>query len=108
MGLQNENSLTDQIVSVAASIATIPDEEVENRLITLINELINKDLPSLIHLLYRIDVDEKRIRTNLHQNKNKDSASILANLIIERQLQKNESKERFKNTKSDESKEEKW
>lgn len=108
--MQSENitSIPEKIVSVTNSIQQIPESEKREQLITLINELINKDFQALVQLLYRIDVDEKKIRLYLNQNINEDSASIIADLIIERQLQKIESKKDFSNKKNGESDEEKW
>jgi hypothetical protein len=74
----------------------------------LINELINKDFQSLIQLLYRIDVDEKKIRVYLEQQQNEESAPLLADLIIERQSQKIASQKYFSSKKYPESDEEKW
>jgi len=61
----------------------------------------------LLQLLYRIDVDEKKIRYYLEENRNEDSASVLADMIIKRQLQKIESRKDF-SQKYNESDEEKW
>ncbi len=108
--MQSENitSIPEKIISVTNSIQKIPDDEIREKLIALINELINKDFHALVQLLYRIDVDEKKIRLYLNQNTNEDSASLLADLIIERQLQKIESKKQFRRNKNHESDEEKW
>lgn len=108
MQSKNQISITDQIISVTNSIQKKSLEEIREQLISLINKLINKDFHALVQLLYRIDVDEKKIRNYLDQNANEDSASILADLIIERQSQKIESRKNFTNKKSDESDEEKW
>jgi hypothetical protein len=83
-------------------------EKARQQLIFLINELINKDFHSLVQLLYRIDVNENKIRTFLDQNTERDSAIILADLIIERQLQKVESRHRFSSKNKPASDEEKW
>ena len=101
-------SIPDKIISAANAIERISSEKTREELIFLINELINKDFQSLIQLLYRIDVNENKIRLYLHENSDKDSASIIADLIIERQLQKIESRKKFnqKNDAGDD--EEKW
>ena len=108
--MQSENNLSipDQIISVSNSIEEISNQQIRENLILLINELINKDFHSLIQLLYRIDVDEKKIRIYLEQLQNVDSASVLADLIIERQLQKIANRKYFSSKKNPESGEEKW
>lgn len=108
MESQNSKTITEQIIETTNSIQTVSFDESRLRLISLVNELINKDFHSLIQLLYRIDVSEKKIRTFLDQNTERDSATILADMIIERQLQKVESRLRFSNKSCPESGEEKW
>ncbi|HEY5367899.1 MAG TPA: hypothetical protein VIJ75_02815 [Hanamia sp.] len=108
--MESQNSLTtvERIIDVTNSIQTAPFDELRQKLILLINELINKDFHSLIQLLYRIDVSEKKIRTFLDEDTERDSATILAALIIERQLEKAESRQRFSNKNNPKSDEEKW
>ena len=108
--MESQNSLTtaEKIIDITNAIHVVSYDETRLQLISLINELINKDFQSLIQLLYRIDVSEKKIRSFLDQNTDKDSATILADLIIERQLQKTESRQRFSNKNKPASDEEKW
>lgn len=101
-------SLPDKIINVTQSIPFEPLNEVKEKLILLINELIDKDFQSLIQLLYRIDVSEKKIRLYLNQKPNQDSANLIADLIIERQLQKIETRKKFKSRNSRENNEERW
>lgn len=53
-----------------------------------INDMINKDFNALVQLLYRIDVNEARLRLVLRDNQASDSGLLIARLIIERQWQK--------------------
>jgi len=108
MQSENQLSVPDQISAAINSIGEIANEKIREDLILLINELINKDFHSLIRLLYRIDVDEKKIRVYLEQQQNVDSASVLADLIIERQLQKIISRKYFSSKTNPPSDEEKW
>jgi hypothetical protein len=108
--LQSEDqiSIPEKIISVSNSVQETSREKIRAQLIALINEVINKDFSSLLQLLYRIDVDEKKIRSCLKQNTNEDSAPVLADMIIERQLQKIESRKHFRKKNDQESDEEKW
>lgn len=105
--MKNQQSLPDKIISATDLIDEKSKEKIREQLIHLLNELINKDFHALIQLLYRIDVNEKKIRLYLNENSDKDSASVLADLIIERQIEKRESRKKF-NQKNDEDDEEKW
>ena len=95
MNKENQLSISDKIINITNSIQQKPSEEIISQLISFINDLINKDFNALIQLLYRIDVNEKKLKDLLKQNENADAALIITELIISRQLQKTESKKQF-------------
>lgn len=78
-------------------VQVLKDRHLFDQLTLLINELINKDFERLISLLYRIDINEKDLKSLLKENNSTDSAVIIASLIIERQLQKIKSRQQLKN-----------
>jgi len=61
-----------------------------------VNDMILRDFNGLLSLLYRLDIDENKLRKMLEGIPNEDAGKIIAALIIERQLQKKKSKEMFK------------
>ncbi|WP_143309740.1 hypothetical protein [Chitinophaga vietnamensis] len=84
-------------------------EALEEALATRLEMLISKDFQHFVYLLYRIDISEKKIRQLLE-----DAAAVnaspyraIAAMIIERQLQKIESRAAFRNRQPDDD-EEKW
>ena len=103
-----EKNIPDEIILVSNSLEANSPKEVRDKLIDLLNELINKDFEALIQLLYRVDVNEKKIRAYLNENTNEDSAAVLADLIIERQLQKIESRKNYQSKNDNHSNEERW
>jgi hypothetical protein len=92
-GLVPENALTAQ--------------EWEEALARRLNELVLSDFPGLIRILYRIDVDENKLKHLLAQNEGEQAGRILARLIIERQIQKNQSRKDYPSNHSA-TEEEKW
>lgn len=72
----------------------VSPEELRDQLSLHINYLINHDFEKLVSLLYRIDVNEQRMRNLLEQQQGENAAGLIADLIIERQLQKIESRKR--------------
>ena len=68
--------------------AHITDEQLEIFLAERINFLIVNDFSTLVHILYRIDVSEKKIKALLRENTEANAGRIIAALVIERQLQK--------------------
>ncbi|MGH2563649.1 MAG: hypothetical protein ACRDE5_03990 [Ginsengibacter sp.] len=95
MQREDKRSIPDKIIAVADSIRATPSSEAKSKLISFINDLINKDFSTLVQLLYRIDVNEKKLKERLKQNEKSDAALIIADLIIERQLQKIATKKQY-------------
>jgi hypothetical protein len=83
-------------------------EEIKEKLAGYINHLINHDFQQLVMLLYRIDVNEAKLRILLKENQKEDAGNMIAHLIIERQLQKIKSRREFSQKKDDDFGEEKW
>ena len=50
--------------------------------------LIDKDFSALVRLLYRVDVDETKLRQLLRENMTMDAGLLIARLILESQWQK--------------------
>lgn len=69
-------------------------------LIQRIDELIHHDFEKLKWILYRIDVSEKKLNEAL-QNSEVDAATIMADLIIKRQIEKAESRKKFGGNEND-------
>ena len=63
-------------------------DQLKKELATQINHIINTDFTELIRILYTVDVNESKLKTLLKENSGSDAGEIIAELIIERQLQK--------------------
>jgi hypothetical protein len=73
-----------------------------------ITHLIQHDFQKLVSILYRIDVNERKLKYLLQENVGEDAAFIIADLIIERQLEKIKSRRKFSQRDDTISDEEKW
>ncbi len=82
-------------------------EEFELSLQEKINDLIQYDFHKLVECLYRIDIDETKLKSLLNKHANVDAAAIISQLIIERQIQKVRDRKKYGNT-GGLSDEEKW
>lgn len=89
-------------------IAISKMQDVEIFLAEKINALIKNDLNFLLQILYRIDVNEARLKLVLKENPREDAGKIIAALLIERQLQKINTRQRFNKQDDHFSDEEKW
>ena len=85
-------------------------EEVRQQLQDAVSRLIETDFRKLALVLYRIDVNERKLKYLLQENVGTDAAGIIADLIIERQLQKIETRKQFgqHNGNDDISDEDRW
>ncbi|HJV20400.1 MAG TPA: hypothetical protein VJ552_11025 [Sediminibacterium sp.] len=77
-------------------------------LVNTINDLILHDFEKLVFVLYRIDVNEAKIKSLLATKTDTNAAELIADAIIERLKQKKAAKEIFKQHNHIESEEEKW
>lgn len=76
-------------------------------LIALINQLLLTDFGKLVQVLYRIDVAEQKLKTLLQEQPTTDAAELIADLLIERQMQKQKFRQSLSSNTPDND-EEKW
>ena len=81
--------------------------ELRTALAEWVNELIQHDLSELIRVLYRVDISENKLKFLLREKVGEDAAFIIADLIIERQLQKIKTRQQFKQPPPD-NEEDRW
>ena len=83
-------------------------DEFRKFIIQKINHWIINDFDHLMYLLYRIDVHEDKVRSLLNKHKGENAAEIIADLIIDRQKQKIETRKQFKFSKENIDEQELW
>jgi hypothetical protein len=83
-------------------------EEAENYLADKINGLIKNNFDHLVYILYRVDVDEAKLKNVLKENPQQDAGKIIARLLIERQLQKIILRKQFTKKEDGINEEDKW
>ena len=104
---------TDLITDINQSLEislpiTISGEELREKLVVHINHLINHDFEKLVFYLYRIDVNESKMRHLLEQKEGENATGLIADLIIERQSEKIKSRQHFRQRDNDIDDNEKW
>jgi len=82
--------------------------EMRKKLQVEVNRLVETDFQRLVDILYRIDVNERKLKFLLQENVGEDTPVIIADLIIERQMEKLRTRTAFKTDQQDHSDEEKW
>lgn len=73
-----------------------------------LNQLIETDFYALVQLLYRIDIDENKLKDTLHNTTEKNAGELIADLIIQRQQQKLMFRKQFSSKPESEDSSEKW
>ncbi len=73
-----------------------------------VNELIEHDFGTLVNILYRVDVNEQKLKQLLQSSRNTDAAAIIAGLIIQRQIEKLKSRQATRPFDNSDDTEEKW
>jgi hypothetical protein len=101
------------ILSLQKELAiSLPVEEsgqqFRSALAAYVNELLNHGFEKLINLLYRLDINENKLKQLLKNNIDTEAGLLIADLIIERQLQKINSRNQYKATGDNNGEEEKW
>ena len=81
-------------------------EDLKLALSEYINDLIVNDFQKLMRILYRVDVSEKMLKSNL-QSQEQNAAGIIADMIVDRQLQKMRTRKQFRSD-NDIPENEKW
>ena len=82
-------------------------DELKKDLSIFINQLIQRDFHSLVALLYRIDISEPKLKQLLDQM-DENAGDIIAVMIIERELEKLQSRREHNQQDGAISEEEKW
>ena len=98
--MKNDNELQQAVnefhkLSLLPTAQHITYDQLQQYLITHINQLLKNDFSALVQLLYRMDIPEEKLRYYLQQNKEEMASDMIAELMIERQLQKAESRRLF-------------
>jgi hypothetical protein len=95
------------LLSVFDLMHNDPAQEGRKLLSEKINQLILSDFESLIRILYRLDIDERKLRSVLQQNPDSDAGLLIADMIIEREQKKAETRKMFRQ-ENDISEEDRW
>jgi hypothetical protein len=97
-----------QQLSAEFNILPVSDyEEWMRQLAVAVNQLIQTDFTRLVNVLYRLDVSEARLKLLLKEQAGINAGELIAALIVERQLEKINTRNRFRSS-NDIPDDEKW
>lgn len=84
----NDTIFDENLVLQCTNEVDLKDKLLFEQFTHYIRNLILNDFEKLIFILYRIDVHETKLRELLNQHPQEDAAEIIAETIINRQIQK--------------------
>ena len=90
-----EKNLIDEVFAIH-QLQELEENSLFKTLSAYINEMLLHRFNELIQLLYRVDIDEQKLKKLLQENSDQDAGDIIARMIIERQVQKIRSREQLK------------
>jgi len=104
--MNNESVL--ELVFRTNELEVLQDKSNLENLAAYLNQLILADFEKLVSLLYRIDVSENKLKKMLAEHKDSDAGKIIAQLIIDRQIQKIQLKKQMSSEDDKSCEEERW
>ncbi|MBO9659993.1 MAG: hypothetical protein J7527_14330 [Chitinophagaceae bacterium] len=73
-----------------------------------VNRLLLHDFDRLIAILYRVDVNEHKLKLLLKERPDEDAARLISSLLIERQAQKIKTRDQFNSSQTGIDENERW
>jgi hypothetical protein len=86
--MKKEESIPGLLLSLANPLSPVEKVSIRDQLVQLVNHLLVHDFNTLVLLLYRIDVDEQKLKILLEKNPGVDAAILITDLLIKRQEEK--------------------
>jgi len=80
--------VTATLQNLTGDLTVDEKSNIKKEFSAFLNHLLLNDFSALVQLLYRVDVSEEKLKSVLKENKEADAGDLLAELIIQRQLQK--------------------
>lgn len=103
----SDDHIESLLQEIQPDLSLVKKESLYQQLIEGINYLLTNDFTKLVQLLYRVDVSEQKLKQLLHKQPRKDSAVLIANLLIQRQEEKIRTRQSFR-SRGDIPEDEKW
>lgn len=88
-------SNVEQFLNLNHQLTAIQKAEIKEHLILYINHLLLHDFNKLVQILYRVDVNEQKLKELIKLNQSTDTAIIITELLIQRQEEKVKAREGF-------------
>ena len=105
--MNEEENIREALFSINHQLTSLQRQSLKEQLAEYVRQLMLHDFSRLVQLLYRVDVDEAKLKTLLQKNSETDTALLIAGLLITRQEEKMILRRSFKANETGDN-EEKW
>ncbi len=105
--MEDNDQIDELFLTLSKESSVFQRQELREQLIFYINHLLLNDFNKLFSILYKVDVNEEKLKLLLEQNPQTDAAILISDLLIQRQHEKIISKQNSKPT-NDIAEEDKW
>jgi len=95
------------LLKLEEQVSVAEKHELKESVRAYINFLLLTDFNKLVEILYRVDVDEEKLKQLLRDNPQTDAAMLITDLLITRHYEKIKARESFKKDENI-NEEEKW
>lgn len=85
---KEKGDIIEALVFASKQIQDAASYTLQSQITDHISWLILHDFEALIQILYRLDVNEEKLKTALQSNPDKDAAVIITDIMIGRQIEK--------------------
>lgn len=106
--MKPDQMLPPERILQARSETELRGQQLFDELASYVNGLIQTDFEQLVRILYRMDVSEPKLKQLLKEHPEDDAGKLIASMMIERQVQKIQTRKMFEKGEADESGEERW
>lgn len=103
----DDQAIDDMLLKINDTSTIFKKEDLRMQINDFINHLLIHDFNRLVQILYRVDVNEQKLKTLLQQNSDRDASVLITDLLIQRQEEKLKSRQAFKKN-TDIPEDEKW
>jgi hypothetical protein len=94
------NALPENVLEIYDRKILLQDD-FQRSLAEYLNHLAVNDFEKLIQILYRVDVDEAKLKYILKKNKEEQAGTLMAKLVTDRQIEKIAVRETFRENQGD-------
>ncbi len=86
--MQENRNIDNELIVAIQYIQLSVSDDLRTIILTQIEQLIQHDFGRLIQILYSIDVSEEKLKHTLITHKDVNTADVITDLIIQRQIEK--------------------